>query len=199
MTLPEFPQTLIALCIGIGLAASCGFRVFVPLLLASLAARGGYLQLADGFQWLSTTPAIAALGVATLLEIGAYYVPWLDNLLDSVATPAAVIAGVIASAAYVTDVDPLLKWSVAIIAGGGIAGMIKAATVGVRLGSSATTGGFGNPLVASGEWIMSVFLSLLAILVPLLAALIACVLAVVLARLGYRLARRMVSTEGDDE
>jgi hypothetical protein len=191
-------ENLFALCIGIGLAASCGFRVFVPLLLASLASRADYLQLAEGFEWLSTTPAIAALGAATLLEIGAYYIPWLDNLLDSVATPAAVIAGITASAAYVTDVDPLLKWSVAIIGGGGIAGVIKAATVGLRLGSSATTGGIGNPLVATVEWIMSVFLSVLAILAPILAAIIACLLAALLARIGFRLARGLVNRGGDD-
>ncbi|NIL99311.1 MAG: DUF4126 family protein [Planctomycetales bacterium] len=198
MNLPDLPETLIALCIGIGLAASCGFRVFVPFLLASLATRAEYLELSAGFEWLATTPAIVALAAATVLEIGAYYVPWLDNLLDSVATPAAVMAGIVASAAYVTDVDPLLKWSVAIIAGGGIAGTIKAATVGVRLGSSATTGGLGNPLVATGEWVLSVFLSLLAILVPLLAALVACLLALLLARLGYRLARRLLGSSPEN-
>lgn len=184
-------QTIMALGIGMGLAASCGFRVFMPLLIAAIAAKSGMLALADGFEWLSTWPAIVALGVATVLEIAAYYVPWLDNLLDTVSTPAAVVAGIIASAACVTDVDPMLKWSVAIIAGGGIAGIFKTGAVVLRTASSATTGGAGNPIISTIEWMVSVFLSILTILLPLVALIVVAVLLALIIRFGLRVATRL--------
>ena len=146
-------DTFIALCIGLGLAASCGFRVFVPMLVISIAARTGVLSLSDGFGWLATWPAVMAFALATVVEIGAYYVPWLDNLLDSISTPAAVIAGALAAAACVTEMDPLVRWSVVAISGGGVAGLIKLGTVGLRATSTVTTGGLGNPVVSTIEWI----------------------------------------------
>src|SRR6185295_12716156 len=99
---------LLNLCLGIGLSAACGFRVFVPLLVMSLAARTGHLTLSPGFAWIGETPALVTLAVATLAEIAAYYVPWLDNALDVAASPAAVIAGIVASASVVTEIDPYL-------------------------------------------------------------------------------------------
>ena len=109
---------LVALAVGIGLSASCGFRVFVPLLGLGLAARFGGLALAGGFEWMTSDAALVAFAAATTLEILAYYVPWMDNLLDTLATPTAVIAGIIASAAVFVDLPPLVRWSVAIIGGG---------------------------------------------------------------------------------
>ena len=184
-------ETFVAICLGIGLAAACGFRVFVPLLIIGTASRAEMLTLAEGFSWLSSWPAIAALALATALEIIAYYFPILDNLLDSISAPAAVIAGVVASASCVTEMDPLLKWSVAIIAGGGAAGAIKAGAVGIRSASTATTGGTANPLVATLEWIAAIVLSVLAVVVPILAAIIAILLIVILARFAWRLLRRL--------
>ena len=125
-------ELALSICLGLGLSAACGFRVFVPLLGVSTAALAGHLHLAYGFEWLGTWPAFACFLTATILEIVAYYVPWLDNLLDSVATPAAVVAGTIATASVITDMSPLLQWSLAIIAGGGTAGVIQSATVLVR-------------------------------------------------------------------
>src|SRR5512146_2904800 len=103
-------ETLLSIGIGLGLSAACGFRVFVPLLVASIAARAGYLSLAPGFEWVGTQPALYAFATATLLEILAYYIPWLDNALDAIATPAAVIAGMLVGAAVFTDLPPFLKW-----------------------------------------------------------------------------------------
>jgi len=144
-------ETLLSICVGIGLSAACGFRVFVPLLVMSIAALSGHLTLAHGFEWIGSYPALVAFAVATCLEIAGYYIPWVDHLLDTVATPAAIIAGTLVSASLVADVSPLLRWALAIIAGGGAAGMVQATTVLTRGASSAGTAGLGNPLVATAE------------------------------------------------
>ena len=125
-------ETMLAVILGLGLAASCGFRVFVPLLVTSAAALADYLELANGFEWIGTWTAFAALAVASLLEVAAYYIPWLDNLLDTIASPIGVIAGIILFAASVTELDPFLHWSLAIIAGGGAAGIVQGGTVVTR-------------------------------------------------------------------
>ena len=150
-------QELLSICVGIGLAAACGFRIFVPLLIVSIASTTGNLALAQPFQWMGTYPALVTFSVATALEVGAYYVPWIDNLLDTVATPAAVVAGTVVSASVFTDISPFLKWSLAAIAGGGTAGAIQTGTVLARAASSATTGGLGNAMVATGELGLAVF------------------------------------------
>lgn len=170
------PGVLLGLGVGLGLAAACGFRIFVPLLLMSLAARSGYLEVHGDFEWVATTPAVVGFGVATVLEIGAYYVPWLDNLLDTLAGPTALVAGVLATAATLTDVGPLLRWSLAVVAGGGVAATAQGATTTLRQLSSVTTLGLGNALLATAELTGSVFLAAMAILVPL-AALVVLVIA----------------------
>ncbi len=183
-------EVLLSVCLGLGLAAACGFRVFVPFLVLNLAARGGFVALAGSFEWIASTPALITLAVATALEIGAYYVPWLDNLLDSVATPAAVVAGVVATASVVTGIDPYLKWTLAVIAGGGVAGIVQAVTVGARGASSLTTAGFGNPLLATAEIGGSALLAGLAVGLPVLAAVVVLALLLLAARrLGRRRAR----------
>ena len=165
-------ETLISLAAGLGLSAACGFRVFVPLLVIGGAARAGLLTLSPGFSWMETTPALIAFGTATVLEVLAYYVPWLDHLLDILATPAAVIAGVVASAAVFVDLPPLVRWSVALVGGGAAAGLVQGATVALRLKSSAFTGGLGNPVLATAELAGSALLSILAVLIPLLGLLL---------------------------
>src|SRR5436190_14866738 len=173
-------ELALSICLGIGLSAACGFRVFVPLLGMSVAALAGHLGLSSGFEWIGTWPAFACFLTATILEVAAYYVPWLDNLLDSVATPAAVAAGTIITAAVVSDMSPLMKWSLALIAGGGTAGVIQAASVALRGTSSMTTGGLGNWIVASGELAAAVGTTVLSVLLPILTALAVATLVVVL-------------------
>lgn len=160
-------ETALGIAMGIGLAAATGFRVFAPLFIAGAAHRMGHLPLAAGFDWLGTTPVLIALGTATLVEIVAYSVPWLDHALDVVATPAAVAAGVLASAAVMTDLPAPVKWGLALIAGGGAAGVVQGATVLARLKSAVTTGGLANPLVAAAEMSGSVLTAVLAIAMPL--------------------------------
>ena len=164
-------DTLLSICLGLGLSAACGFRVFVPLLVVNLAARAGWLSLSGELAWMGETPALWIFGVATVLEIIAYYVPWLDNLLDTMATPIAVVAGTLVTASVITEMDPSLKWVLAAIAGGGIAGAVQTATVGGRVLSSFTTAGLANPLLATMELFSSFALSLVSLVAPLLAVL----------------------------
>ena len=163
-------DTLVALALGVGLAAACGFRVFVPLLVTGLAARFDYLVLGDGFAWLGSDAALLAFGAATLLEIAAYYVPWLDNLLDGAAGPLAVTAGVLVAAAVLDGEPALLRWTLAAVAGGGAAAGVQFLTAAVRAFSSAATAGLANWIVATLEAVGALVLSVLAVVVPLLAA-----------------------------
>jgi hypothetical protein len=162
-------NTLLSVLLGIGLSAACGFRIFVPFLVVGIAARTGHLTLGPSFEWMAAMPALIAFGVATAFEIAAYYVPWLDHVLDVVATPAAVVAGMVMTASVVTGLDPMLKWTLALIAGGGIAGTVQALTVGTRKVSLLTTGGLANPIVSTAELLGAVTLTVLAIALPLLA------------------------------
>jgi hypothetical protein len=157
---------------GIGLSAAAGFRIFVPFLVLSIASLSGYLGLGETFSWIGTVPALITFSIATLFEIGGYYIPWIDNLLDTIASPAAVIAGIILMASAVTGMSPLLKWSLAIIAGGGIAATVQTATSVTRAASTVTTGGIGNPVVSTAELGGSLSLSLLAVFIPAVAAVI---------------------------
>lgn len=162
-------ETLLGLCIGIGLSAACGFRVFVPLLIMSIASYSGHLTLASSFQWIGSEPALIAFGLATALEIAGYYVPWIDNFLDTVATPAAVVAGTIVTASMVTDVSPFLRWTLAVIAGGGAAGLVQGATVLIRGASTAGTAGLANPIFATAELGGSIITSIVSMFAPILA------------------------------
>ncbi|HEY0930150.1 MAG TPA: DUF4126 domain-containing protein [Gemmatimonas sp.] len=167
VALPVSAEALLGVAVGLGLAAAAGFRVFVPLLAAAVAAKTGLLTLSPGFEWLASTPALAALGTATVLEVGAYAVPWLDQLLDIVATPAAMLAGMLAAASVVVDLPPLIKWSAVVLAAGA-AGMTQGATVFTRFKSTTLTGGVGNPMVSTLELVSAVVTSALAIFLPML-------------------------------
>lgn len=161
-------ELALSIATGLGLAAACGFRVFAPLLVMGVATRADYLDLASGFDWIGSTPALITLGTATGLEILAYYVPWIDNLLDTVATPAAVVAGVVATGSQIADVDPWLRWGTAVIGGGGIAAAVQGTTVLTRQLSSFATGGIANPLVSTAEMGASLMMTLLALVAPLI-------------------------------
>src|SRR5215203_75209 len=163
------PESLLGIGVGFALAAAAGFRVFVPLVVLSLAARSGWVELSPSFAWLGTTSASFALGTAMILEIAAYYVPFFDNLLDTLAAPVAVLAGMVASASLLTDLPPWLQYSIAIIGAGGTAGVVHASTSLLRLKSSAVTAGFGNPILATLELGGSIVIALLAVIAPLLA------------------------------
>ncbi len=179
-------ETVLSVLVGVALAAACGFRVFVPMLVMSIASYTGHLSLSSGFEWTGSLPALIAFGVATAFEIAGYYVPWVDHILDVIAAPAAVVAGIIAMASSVVGMSPFLQWTLAIIAGGGVAGLIQTFTGVTRLTSTATTGGIGNPVVSTAEAGGSVTLSILAIVLPLVAAAIVLVILPVAVRILYK-------------
>jgi hypothetical protein len=161
----------LSIALGIGLAAATGLRLFLPMLIVSAAAYAGYLPLSENFAWLATPAALILLGVAAIVEILAYYIPGVDNLLDTLATPAAFVAGTVISAAVITDLPPMVKWAAAIIAGGGIAGLTQSVTTLVRAKSTVMTGTLGNPAVATAELGGSLIVSLLALIAPVVTAL----------------------------
>jgi hypothetical protein len=165
-------ETIMGIALGIGLSAAVGFRLFVPFTLMSIAALTGYLDLTPGFEWIGTYPALLIFATATVLEIVAYYVPWLDNVLDTVATPAAVVAGAIVTASVVGDISPLLRWTLAVIAGGGVAGAVQTSTTLLRGASSVTTGGIGNPVITTAEVASSFSLSVFTLILPMAAAVV---------------------------
>jgi hypothetical protein len=159
--------SVVGVALGIGLAAATGFRIFLPLLFAGIAARVGWIPLNEGFVWLASTPALITLGTAALFELLAYYIPGVDHVLDVIAGPAAVIAGIIASASVMTNIAPAVMWPVAIIAGGSVAGLTKGGSALIRAKTGVATAGLGNPLVSTVETAGATFLSILAIALPL--------------------------------
>ena len=176
------PETLVSIGVGLALAAAAGFRVFVPLLALSLAASNGWVQLSPSFAWLATTPASVALGSAMVLEIAAYYVPFFDNLLDTLTAPVAVLAGILASASLMTDLPPWLQYTIAIVAAGGTAGAVHASTSILRLKSSAATAGLGNPVIATLELVGSILIAVIGLLAPVIALFVTVVIVVLVAR-----------------
>jgi hypothetical protein len=176
----------ISIALGVVLAAATGFRVFLPMLIMSGAAYTGHLSLDNSFAWLGTPFALTMLGVAALVEVLAYYVPGVDNLLDALATPAAFVAGSIVFAAVMTDLPPMAKWTAAVIAGGGTASLTQGVTTILRAKSTVVTGGLGNPVIATGELGGSILLSLLALAAPFAAVAVV----ILLLWLAFRLIRR---------
>ncbi len=173
--------------LGVALAAAAGFRLFVPFLVVSIAALSGHLGLSPDFAWIGTWPALIAFIIATVLEIVAYYVPWLDNLLDTITVPAAIVAGTVLTAGFITDMSPVLRWGLAIVAGGGAAGITSLVSSGVRAISSGTTGGMANSVVSTVETGTSTVISTLSVIIPALGIAFALVIVVYL---GTRILRR---------
>ncbi|MBD2093994.1 DUF4126 domain-containing protein [Trichocoleus sp. FACHB-591] len=176
-------NTLIELLLGVSLSAASGFRVFVPLLTLSAAAVLGHANLPTDFDWIESPQALAVFAIASVLEVGGYYIPWFDHLLDVVATPAAILAGTIVTASLAPDLNPVAQWTLALVAGGGAAGITKSLTNLLRATSTATSGGLANPIVATVELVVAIALSILAITLPVVAIL------VVITFLGFAIAK----------
>lgn len=179
-------EALLQIAIGIGLSAAAGFRILVPFLVMGIAAQGGYLKLAPEMAWIGSTPAIVAFGIAAALEVLVYFIPVVDNFMDLIEVPAAAIAGTILTATVTSDLDPWLRWSLAAVAGGTVAGGTEALMGVTRLASTAVAGPVGNAAVSSAELASSGILSILAIAVPILALIVI----VAVAFLGFRQLRR---------
>lgn len=162
-------ETILSLCLGIGLAASAGFRVFLPLFALSLAAYFNVWELNESWSWIGGTTAVVTLGIATFVEILAYYIPVVDNALDAIAIPLATVAGTAVMVSTVADLSPVITWALAIIAGGGTAAAIKSSAGATRLGSTVSTAGIANPVVSTVETGTSVIMSIVSIFLPILA------------------------------
>lgn len=163
----------IGVFLGLALAASCGFRIFVPLLITNIGSLLDWVHLSNGFEWMGSWPAFAIFLTATIAEIAAYYIPWLDNALDTVSIPLASVAGTLLSVSFMTELPPMVQWTLGIIVGGGTAAIVKTAAGATRLGSSAATGGFTNWIVATAEHIASFVMSILAYLLPVIMGMVA--------------------------
>lgn len=188
-------KLILAFFLGIGLAASAGFRVFLPLFALSLAARFGFDLNAD-WEWVGSWTAIITLGVATIVEIGAYYIPWIDNILDAMAVPLAGIAGTLLMALSLGDVDSqVLQWGLAIIAGGGTASAVKGSAASTRLASTASTGGAGNFIISSTETAAASVLSVTAIIFPIVGFILVLVVFYYMYK-GYRYIQRRRASKG---
>lgn len=181
--------------LGIGLSAACGFRVFLPLLILSILGMAGWVPLtSEGVKWIATEPAVLTFAVASVLEILGYLVPWLDHALDTIATPAAVAAGALVSVSTMVDLPPLVRWTVALIAGGGVAGLVQSLTVLARAKSTAFTGGFANHAIAIGELAGSILTTIGAIVFPVVALVLVLIGVFLLFRIRRWLKRRRESS-----
>ena len=194
--IPYFPYILSAF-IGIGLAAATGFRVFLPMFAVSLASYLGWIPMNESFQWLSGLPTLITTGIATIVEILAYYIPYVDHLLDTASVPLATIAGSVMFASQFADIGTFPQWALALIAGGGTAAAISSGFAGTRAASTATTGGLGNSVVATTETAGAGIMSFLALVAPVIAFIAAVALIITVLVLGKKLWRKFRNFNSD--
>ncbi len=190
----DYLQTGIALCVGVSLSASCGFRVFIPLLVMALGVRFCGLSIDENLAWVGSDVAIICLGAATIAEILAYYIPVVDNLLDTIVGPAALVAGAVVTAGMLGELPDWLQWSIGIVAGAGTAGTVQLGTSAVRAASTTSSAGMGNPIVSTVENGLSVAGAVMAVLAPLL-AIVGAALLVLLTILSLRKLRAFLAAK----
>ncbi|MFZ4261338.1 DUF4126 domain-containing protein [Sphingobacterium sp. HJSM2_6] len=183
----EYIPYLISLFVGVGLAAATGFRVFLPIFLISLGSYLGWFPLAASFSWMSGISVVIGTGIAMVCEIAAYYLPFIDNVLDSITVPLATVAGTILVAGQFTEINSFVQWALGLIAGGGTAATISAAMAGTRALSSSTTAGIANPIVSTVETLFSTIMSFISIFLPILAI----VLVAILLLMTYKFSKKI--------
>ena len=192
-----FLPYLISAFIGIGLAAATGFRIFLPMFAVSLASYMGWIPQNENFQWLSGLPTLIATGIAMIVEILAYYIPFVDHLLDTISIPLATVAGSVMFASQFTELGTFPQWALALIAGGGTAAAISSGFAGTRAASTATTGGFGNSVVATTETAGAGLMSFLALAAPIIAFVVAVLLLIAVFVFGRKLLRKFRNFNAD--
>ncbi|MAP79491.1 MAG: hypothetical protein CL526_00235 [Aequorivita sp.] len=186
----ETLELFISIFLGVGLAAAVGFRVFLPLLALSLAGYLSYIPLNESWQWLGSLTAVITLSIATIVEVCGYYIPWIDNVLDTIALPLATLAGTVVIVATVSEVSPFVTWALAIIAGGGTAAVIKGNSAAARLTSTSTTGGLANPVLTTVETGISGFMAIASIFIPILAFIFVILLFIIIFRFYKKLRKK---------
>ncbi|MBU2940114.1 DUF4126 domain-containing protein [Lacinutrix sp. C3R15] len=184
-------EAVLSIFLGVGLAASVGFRVFVPLFALSLAAHFNVWELNASWQWIGSLAAVLTLGIATVVEIFAYYIPLVDNLLDTIAVPLAAIAGTAVMVSTVADLSPVITWALAIIAGGGTAAAVAGTSSVTRLASTTTTAGVANPVISTLETGTAITMSIISLVLPVLAI----ILVIIILFIIYRLYKKFKSTK----
>jgi hypothetical protein len=182
----EYAIIALGLVTGVALSAVAGVRIFLPFLVAGVASKLGILSVAQDFAWIGSWPALAVFATASLTELLAYYIPVIDHALDVIGSPAAIVAGSLLTASMVVGMDEWLRWSLAIIAGGGIAGTLHVGKTLVRGASTATTGGLANPILATGESLASLTAAIVALWLPVLVVVGALIMLIVLVRTWVR-------------
>jgi hypothetical protein len=186
---PYLPYLLSAF-IGIGLAAASGFRVFLPMFAVSLASYMHWIPMNENFEWLSGLPTLITTGIATIVEILAYYIPFVDHLLDTISVPMATIAGSVLFASQFADLGTFPQWALALIAGGGTAATISSGFAGLRAASTATTGGLGNSVVGTAETAGAGIMAFLAMAAPVIAGICAILIVIGVILFGRKLWRK---------
>ncbi|NLI72258.1 MAG: DUF4126 domain-containing protein [Bacteroidales bacterium] len=173
-------ELITAVALGIALSASTGFRVFIPMLVASVAAHFNIIPLTENFSWLGSLPAIISFGTAAVVEVLAYYIPFIDNLLDTITTPLAVGAGTLLMTSVLPVDHELMKWIMGFIVGGGAAATMQSGSVLSRFTSSKFTGGTANPVVSTGENVAALGTSITALFIPVVVAIIFIFIAIII-------------------
>lgn len=184
---------LTSIAMGIALSACAGFRIFVPILAAALAARFHVIQLPGDMLWLASWTSLICFATAAVAEIAAYYIPFVDNVLDAIATPLSIAAGAVLAFSILplSEQEPLLRWVIALLAGGSAAGTIHLGTGLLRLFSTKTTVGTGNVVIATTENAAALSGSILSFIIPVMIALLLLMLMVWIAiKLVNRLAHK---------
>jgi hypothetical protein len=193
---PYLPYILSAF-IGIGLAAATGFRVFLPMFAVSMASYLHWIPMNENFEWLAGLPTLITTGIATVAEILAYYIPFIDHLLDTISVPMAAVAGSVLFASQFADLGTFPQWALALIAGGGTAATISSGFAGIRAASTATTGGLGNSIVGTTETAGAGVMTVLAMAAPIIAAICAVALVILVIVFGRRAWRRLRGSNKD--
>ena len=194
--IPFLPYAISAF-IGIGLAAATGFRIFLPMFAVSLASYMGWIPMNESFQWLSGLPTLITTGIATIVEILAYYIPFVDHLLDTMSIPLATVAGSVMFASQFAEIGTFPQWALALIAGGGTAAAISSGFAGTRAASTATTGGLGNSVVATTETAGAGIMSILALAAPIIAFIVAIILIIAVVFFGRKIWRKFKNFNTD--
>ncbi|MCW3097173.1 MAG: putative transrane protein [Chthonomonadaceae bacterium] len=168
--------TLVQLMMGVSLAACCGLRAWMPMLIVSLLAKAGYVHLSPSFSFLARNDALIIFGVATVLELLGDKVIVIDHFLDAIGTVVRPAVGTVLASSMLTHLDPLAATTLGLIAGGTSAFTIHAGKTVIRAKSSLLAhfhAGVGNAALSILEDVCTVGGVFLAVFVPGLAFVLA--------------------------
>ncbi len=183
-----------AALLGLSLAASTGLNTFLPLTILALSAHFKVLDantLLNGhFAWIASPAALAALGLATTVEIVGDKIPAVDHALDVFGTFARPAVGAFATASVFTHADPAMAALAGIALGAPVAFGFHAAKAGTRAASTATTMGIGNPILSTLEDFAAMGMTLIGLAFPWLVPVVLLAALLVMWRLFHLVKKR---------